>query len=144
MDLIELRRRRHIVSEKLKAIRAQREQALLQGRMITVNTLEDWKMDLNMPDWYPVLIIVPPTTLQNWRNEFASWTHFGVAAYIGEGRDQALEKVRRGSAEVLLTAKSLFMQQAGFKELNTIPWKLVIIDEFHLFKVRKRNVVYPW
>jgi hypothetical protein len=139
MDVVELNRRRELVREKIETFKEQQDEALMQGRVVS-NTVPDFREDLRMPEWYPVLIIVPPSVLQNWRNEFATWTHFGVAAYAGNEREQALESIRTGSAEVLLTAKSLFMAKEGFRDLNKIKWKLVIVDEFHLFKVRQASV----
>jgi hypothetical protein len=136
MDAVELHRRRELVREKVDTFKEQQEEALMQGRVVS-NTVPDFRGDLRMPEWYPVLIIVPPSVVQNWRNEFAAWTHFGVATYAGDAREQALESIRTGSAEVLLTAKSLFMKKDGFRDLNKIKWKLVIVDEFHLFKVRQ-------
>lgn len=50
-------------------------------------------------------------------------------------RNQALQKLRDGRAEVLIAAKSLFQEQSSSRDLNEIKWKLVVIDEFHTFKV---------
>ena len=136
MDVVELNRRRELVREKIETFKERQDEALMQGYVVP-DTVPDFRKDLRMPEWYPVLIIVPPSVLQNWRNEFATWTHFGVAAYAGNEREQALESIRTGSAEVLLTAKSLFMAKEGFRDLNKIKWKLVIVDEFHLFKVQQ-------
>ena len=121
-----------------KKIRKQKEEeALLDGRIIADDDVEDWKEDLMLPEWYPVLIVVPPTTIENWKNEFARFTHFAVATYQGDQREKAMERLSDGTAEILLTARSLLQQKESFKQLNKISWKLVIIDEFHLFKVSK-------
>jgi SNF2 family DNA or RNA helicase len=142
MDLVEMDRRRRLVREKMEVRRKEEEEALLQGRVMAYDdsantTNSSWKKDLNFsPDWYPVLIVVPPTTVQNWKNEFAKFSHFSVATFVADEREKALESLRNGSSEVLLTSRSLFMQQDGFRQLNKFPWKLIIIDEFHLFKVR--------
>jgi SNF2 family DNA or RNA helicase len=138
MDLVKLDRRRRLVREKMEVRRKEEEEALLQGRVMAYDDSASTKisLDLNFTDWYPVLIVVPPTTVQNWKNEFAKFTHFSVATFVADEREKALESLRNGSSEVLLTSRSLFMQQDGFRQLNKFPWKLIIIDEFHLFKVR--------
>jgi SNF2 family DNA or RNA helicase len=116
----------------------------MHGRVdMDTTTSDDWLKELQMPDeWYPTLIVVPPTVINNWKNEFAKFTHFSVASYVGDKREQALEQLKNGSAEVLLTSKSLFAQKEDFRELNKVPWKLVVIDEFHLFKVSRRDRVF--
>jgi len=35
----------------------------------------------------------------------------------------------------LIAPDSLFQKKETFQQLNEVPWKLVIIDEFHKFKV---------
>lgn len=112
---------------------AQHERLLL-GHLPAEESMSGWQEELNLPKWYPVLIIVPPTTLQNWRNEFKKFTHFEVASYHGENRSMALESLQHGRSEVMLATKSLF-GKSDFAEINKVAWKLVIIDEFHLFKV---------
>lgn len=60
-----------------------------------------------------------------------------MAVYSGDKRfrDMELEKLRDGRAEVLIAAKSMFQSHSSFQPLNAIRWKLVVIDEFHTFKV---------
>jgi SNF2 family DNA or RNA helicase len=134
LDLLKMDRRRKLVREKMQARRKEREEALLQGQVLA-ELAPDWIEDLHLPEWYPVLIVVPPTLMANWRNEFAKFTHFSVAFYEGPKREQALEQLKNGMAEVLVTSKALFMQKESFRALNQVYWKLVIIDEFHHYKV---------
>ena len=69
--------------------------------------------------------------------ELERFSHFAVAVFSGtkQTRNTAMERIRDGRAEVMIAAKSLFQDKCGAKDLNEIPWKLVIIDEFHSFKV---------
>jgi SNF2 family DNA or RNA helicase len=136
MDLAAIQRRKNIVREILQSRKRNRLSALLEGGRLDADSNEpDWKTELDLPDWYPVLIIVPPTLIQNWKNEFARFSHFSVATYRGDKRSQALECLRNGSAEILLTSHSLFKIKHDFNELNKVAWRLVVIDEFHTFKV---------
>lgn len=77
-----------------------------------------------------------PSHPYSWKNEFEKFSTFAVAVFSGnkENRNAALEKLRDGSAEVLIAAKSQFQEKSGAMDLNEIAWKLVIIDEFHTFK----------
>ena len=139
MDLLELDRRKKLIQDRMETFRLQQERALVQGDIIDVpealSTCDQDELNLSK-EWFPVVIIVPKTVLQNWRNEFATWSHFGLAVYNSGGeRETALERIRCGSCEVLLTTHPCFQQSDVFKQLNSISWKLVIIDEFHKFKV---------
>lgn len=129
-----------MVREKTQKRQRQQEQDLLYGRVAAngdsaTSAGPSWRQELKFPDWYPILLIVPTTVVQNWRNEFARFSHFSVATFDSDNRQKALESFSNGGAEIMLAAKSLFAQDRGFRELNKFPWKLVIIDEFHMFKV---------
>jgi len=74
----------------------------------------------------------------SWKSEFEKFSNFSIAIFSGEKacREKALEKLQDGRAEILVAAKSLFQAESKFEQLNKVAWKLIIIDEFHTFKVR--------
>lgn len=135
------RRQRAVKSFVIKEQQAQ-ELALKRGELLpsrpnmTFEGLKD--LDSFPSDWWPILIVVPPTLIENWKNEFAMFTNISAVYYTGKNRASALTRLVHGMAEVLVTTKALFQQKRDFAELNSIPiqWKLVVIDEFHTWKVR--------
>lgn len=134
MDLATIQERSKTARNRLDKIEKEKERALLAGQQHSESI--DWKTELKMPLWYPVLILVPPTLIENWKNEFKKFAHFSVAVYRDKNRAKALKQLCNGTAEVLLTGHSTFRSEKDFKELNKVAWKLVVIDEFHMFKVR--------
>jgi SNF2 family DNA or RNA helicase len=110
-----------------------RDQALRMGEVVDDN-IEEWKTSLSLSPWNPVMIIVPPTIVDTWRNAFQTFSHFPVSFYCGRTKVDAIENVLYGSADILLVPKSMFQDEAHSKELERIKWKLIIIDEFHNFK----------
>lgn len=97
--------------------------------------------NLNLPAYMPILLIVPSSVLDNWAYEFDLWGHFSVAMFRDSEREAALEAVLYGDAEVMVVGHKLFGMAAQFKKINAIPWKLCVVDEFHVFKVR---VFFTW
>jgi DNA excision repair protein ERCC-6-like 2 len=98
--------------------------------------LADQKKKLQLPDFMPILLLVPASVIDNWHYEFTLWGHFRVAVYRGgNSRDEALKSIELGSSEVLLCGHSLFVAEKDYKLIEAIPWKLVVVDEFHVFKV---------
>eukprot|EP00934_Nitzschia_sp_Nitz4_P000067 Nitzschia sp. Nitz4//scaffold38_size140716//41140//46477//NITZ4_003135-RA/size140716-augustus-gene-0.121-mRNA-1//1//CDS//3329550042//67//frame0 len=140
LDVMQLARRRKIIDKWLEEERLVQEEALRKGQPAIQSSAKHHSElceSLELPEhWWPILIIVPPTLIENWKNEIARFTHFTLALYTGKDRDAALTQLVKGSAEVLLTTKALFQQAGTFQELNSIPhkWRLVIIDEFHTWK----------
>lgn len=139
-DVVNIRKRLELVRMKMESERQDKEAALQQGQIISSKqslSQSDLCTRLLLPEkWWPVLIVVPPTLVENWKNEFSKFTHFSVAYYVGNQRDLELSRLIHGSAEILLTTKALFQQAASFQELNSIPhkWRLIVIDEYHTWK----------
>ena len=96
--------------------------------------IEDWKKSLSLSPWNPVMIIVPPTIIDTWKNAFETFSYFSVSFYSGKTRVKALESVLHGSVEVLVVPKSAFQTESHLGELEKVQWKLIVIDEFHNFK----------
>jgi SNF2 family DNA or RNA helicase len=140
LDVQKIHNRKKLIKARVQRQKQQEEQALLEGRVseaCQVKNLANIE-ELQLPQrWWPVLIVVPPTVLENWENEFARFTHFSVATYADKGRDVALSQIISGMAEVMLTKRSTYANPDDFHAINSIPlkWKLVIIDEFHIWKV---------
>ena len=140
LDLQEIDRRKKLIEDRDEAFRRHQERALREGD-ISRSEVKDYTTmeELNLSeDWFPVLITVPNSVLQNWLNEFKTWGHFGVAVFHSGGeRETALTRVTCGKCEILLTTHSFFQGRVTFKQMNeAISWRLVIIDEFHKFRVR--------
>ena len=91
-------------------------------------------MSLNNDRFAPVLVIVPPSVIDNWSNEFKTWGHFAVAIFQDKDRAVSLERIKDGMDDVLICGRSLFTQKGSFSVVKEIPWKLIIIDEFHEYK----------
>lgn len=71
---------------------------------------------------------------QNWENEFATWGHFNIGVYRGANREKEIEDVESGSNSILITGKSLLTRESDFSNFVRIPWKLILVDEYHEFK----------
>lgn len=52
-----------------------------------------------------------------------------------DGRDEALNEIKHGFAEIFLIGHSLLANVEFQGELLKIPWKIAIVDEFHQLKV---------
>jgi SNF2 family DNA or RNA helicase len=109
------------------------DEALLNGlssakRLITVD---------HRP-YAPILVIVPPSVIANWSNEFNQWGHFSVEIFGRENdRLASISQVKKGIKDILLIGKSLFTQSECFQLMIEVKWELVIIDEFHEYKNNK-------
>lgn len=122
-----------IVSQKLREIEAANDDALLTGARLASSDTVDLE-GVNTSEWVPVLVIVPPSVIDNWMKEFCTWGHFGVGKYQNQGRHQALAKVKNGTHEILVCGGKL--ATLDFNELSSVQWKLIIVDEVHAYKVR--------
>lgn len=85
-------------------------------------------------EWGPVLILAPSSVLEAWVKAFKVWGYFSVALYENDKRKAILENVRLGSVEILIASHNRIQADGHATSLREIPWKLVIIDEFHKMK----------
>jgi len=139
LDLIEVNRRKKFVDKRLGEFRRAKEEALRNGEILSLDV--DLASEVGVPDWSPILIIVPPSVAEHWRRDFATWGHFAVSTYeTGGEQEKALESVRYGRSEVLICTKSCFQNDYVCEVLCQINWKLVVVDEFHNFKNKKGKI----
>jgi SNF2 family DNA or RNA helicase len=131
-DAIKLNRRRHLIAAKRRELNAARDKALLYDGVNVAPTDKVEVEGLALPQRAPILVIVPPSVVANWMKEFETWGYFGVGSYYGE-RQHALDRVNDGTHEVLVCGASLFL--GNFDDIASVKWKLIVVDEFHGFKV---------
>jgi SNF2 family DNA or RNA helicase len=133
-DKVELKRRERCAVNRVVEANRLEEEAMANGQIWAERSADADNTDL--PVWVPILIVIPPSIIQNWVHDFETWAHVSVAVYQGNGpqREKALDMIKYGRAEVLLCPKSQFQACAGFKPLTEVKWKLIIVDEFHNFK----------
>jgi len=139
LDLIELRRRKKLAQQKLSEFYTAKEAALREGRILMQP--DNGGDEIELPGFAPILIIVPPSVVGHWEGDFANWGHFAVEKFQKKvDVDIGLEMIRSGESEILLCSKSMFMDESVTEALCEINWKLVIVDEFHLFKNSKGSL----
>ena len=76
-----------------------------------------------------ILVIVPPSVIENWMNEFNASGHFGVIAFTGPSRDIAFGRIRTGLDEIMVFGRSMLQSDDDLSEIKHIRWKLIVIDE---------------
>lgn len=135
-DLIEMRKRQRIIERKQEEARIARNQALERGIL-----LQDQTQLVERSRYAPILVIVPPSVIENWLSEFETWGHFAVSKFHGPSRSLALESIRNGWDEIMVCGKSVFSQAEDVEAIKMIPWKLIVVDEFHQYKVRCIHVL---
>jgi len=57
---------------------------------------------------YPILILAPPSVLDNWEREFQTWGTFSTCMYAGRGKKTALRGIDNGSHEIMLCGLEAF------------------------------------
>ena len=77
---------------------------------------------------------MPASVVTNWAEHFKLWGYFSVQIF-GNDRLGAIRNIKYGTHEILLCPNSLIKAQLDCLPLMfDIDWKLIIIDEFHMFK----------
>ncbi|KAI5306477.1 DNA-binding proteins Bright/BRCAA1/RBP1 and proteins containing BRIGHT domain [Ascosphaera pollenicola] len=99
---------------------------------------------------WPFLVVVPNTTVANWRREFEQWApSLRVATYFGSAvaRDIAREyQLFPGSASdlrchVVITSYEATIDNHTRRMFSHIPWEGLVVDEAHRLK-NDANLIY--
>lgn len=138
-DLKVMRDRRTKVSAHLNALRKLADEALARGEMVEEDHNE-WRNTLELSPWQPVLVVVPPSVVEAWKQSFELFSHFSVSVYSSSTQARAIKDVRYGGSDVLLCPNSLFRDAKHFEIIKDVEWKLIVIDEFHNYKNKKSKV----
>ena len=85
---------------------------------------------LKSGDRRQALVVVPTSTLDNWKREFKTWGCFKVTQCHGTTRDAALEQAAEGGCDVLLTTYGMILKNA--KAIGEIKWTVAFFDEARL------------
>lgn len=92
----------------------------------------------------PFLVIVPLSTISNWKNEFQKWApDIQVVCYLGKQSDRNLlfnSRLKAADFNVVLTTYDYVVHKQE-KRLSTIPWEYLVIDEGHRMKNTESKLV---
>ncbi|KAH3666697.1 hypothetical protein WICMUC_005514 [Wickerhamomyces mucosus] len=84
----------------------------------------------------PFIVIVPKSTLDNWRREFAKWTpDVNVAVLQGNKEDRAQfikNTIMECDFDVLVTSFEMVIREKS--TLKKIAWQYIVVDEAHRIK----------
>ncbi|KAL3234823.1 ISWI chromatin-remodeling complex ATPase ISW2 [Nakaseomyces bracarensis] len=84
----------------------------------------------------PFLVIVPKSTLDNWRREFFKWTP-DVSTVVLQGNKEQRQDILQNIVlearfDVLITSYEMVIREKGY--LKRLAWEYIIIDEAHRIK----------
>jgi SNF2 family DNA or RNA helicase len=140
-DRIEIEARRKHVKKRLAQRDVLKREALSRAELY-IDEMEI-ASEVGLPAWAPVLIIAPKKVVGNWVDDFKTWSHASVAVFgDASGVEVALPSIQHGSSEVMVMSKSCF-KESFFEKLASIQWKLIVVDEFHMFKVSYWSAKHP-
>ncbi len=84
----------------------------------------------------PHIVIVPKSTLDNWRREFAKWTpDVNTLVLQGTKEERALllkDKLMEADFDVCITSFEMVIREKA--KLGKIRWQYIVIDEAHRIK----------
>lgn len=84
----------------------------------------------------PFIIIVPKSTLDNWRREFARWTPEVKAVVLQGNKDDRAEFIKncllQADFDVLITSFEMVMREKS--QLKKFRWQYIVVDEAHRIK----------
>ncbi|KAJ3344095.1 hypothetical protein HDU93_003258 [Gonapodya sp. JEL0774] len=82
---------------------------------------------MDSSDLLRVLIVCPNAVLYNWKDEIERWAYFKVEVFHGVKKEEALNNVKSGTGEILITSfdtlkvRSLFLCSPGaFDDVNSV------------------------
>ncbi|CAG60602.1 uncharacterized protein GVI51_I09471 [Nakaseomyces glabratus] len=84
----------------------------------------------------PFLVIVPKSTLDNWRREFFKWTP-NVSTTVLQGTKEQRQDILQNIVlearfDVLITSYEMVIREKGY--LKRLAWEYIVIDEAHRIK----------
>jgi SNF2 family DNA or RNA helicase len=126
-DMYEVNQRKKTIEAVLAQNEAKRDELFLQGFLARDDKME--QLPRVCTKWCPVLIAAPNTVVQNWVDDFATWSHFALDVYRGKNREISLENVKNGIIEVLVCGHSMIQSKDHIDKLKSVNWKMVIVDE---------------
>lgn len=135
-DLHIVRRKKRELEMYEQARRNMEEEELSYGRVLLDKEIKQ-PLSFIAQRAAPVLIIMPKGVFNNWHVELEAWGHFAVAEYRGKHRENELSRALNNTAEIVLCPESLLNRAEDLKLLLKVPWKLVVVDEYHHFKNEK-------
>ncbi|KAI3406187.2 ISW2 [Candida oxycetoniae] len=84
----------------------------------------------------PFIIIVPKSTLDNWRREFAKWTPEVNVVILQGDKDQRNEIIKNrlytAKFDVLITSFEMVLREKS--ALKKFKWEYIVVDEAHRIK----------
>ena len=92
----------------------------------------------------PYLVIAPLSTIGNWQNEFERWApSLSTIVYRGnpnERKELFNQHMKDGKFNVLIVQFELVMHKPDAKNLKSLNWSYVIVDEGHRLKNRESKL----
>ncbi|KKN38692.1 hypothetical protein LCGC14_0750900 [marine sediment metagenome] len=138
----------------LKAVRDQNPKIFLADEVGLGKTIEAFLIiqELILRENYKkILIILPKSLLNQWRDEILNWTYFSEQfpiTYEVNGSNELLRCITSSDDKVfLLCSKGLLLYKDNFRK-STIDWDLIVIDEAHHARAQeysnseRRNKLY--